>query len=138
MWAENRICEWLFLVVNGKKKSLYLQGLNTLYGTIVNRDITRISRSYFMTSVELYKINWLKLCGKTNNSEWVRILKKTFLNYVTLAAKQSKVLWIYLTQCFCFNWVSHRLVAMVTSFPWFPMALTITVFRCLVGVVFTV
>jgi len=56
------------------KKTLYLQGLNTLYDTIINREITRTSHSYFMTSVELYKINCLELYGKTNNSERVRIL----------------------------------------------------------------
>jgi len=72
--------------------TLYLQGLKTLYDTIINKEITRTSHSYFMTSVELYKLNCLELYGKTDNSEWVRILKKTFLNFVTLAAKQSKVL----------------------------------------------
>jgi len=86
-----------------EKKTLYLKGLYALYNTIINGEIARNSHSYFMTSVERYKINCLKLYGKTNNSEWVRILKKTFLKYVTLAAKQSKVLWFYLKQCFSFN-----------------------------------
>jgi hypothetical protein len=74
------------------EKPLYLQGLNAVYDTTINTEITRTSHSCFLTFVELYKINCVKLYGKTNNSERVRILKETFLNYVTHAAKQSKIL----------------------------------------------
>jgi hypothetical protein len=53
-----------------------------------------------MISVELRKIYCVKLRGKVNNSEWVKILKKTAVNDVIHAAKQSKVLRISLTQYF--------------------------------------